>query len=156
MRIAIYHGFTIIHYEMLGYLIEYFLKSKIEINIYADLSLINDLEWYEYYNKLFNIEMKWYKCNTFNPNNYDYIILLTDDDYSFKEEWINKEKLIIIDHSAYIRRANDNALARIGTRFFSNRPLCQWALPCYNGISKINKIKYLEKEDKINDKLKPS
>jgi hypothetical protein len=150
MRIAIYHGFTIIHYEMLGYLIEYFLKSKIEINIYADMSIINDLEWYEYYNKLFNIEMKWYSCNNFNPNNYDYIILLTDDDYSFKEEWINKDKIIIIDHSAHIRRANNNVLERIGTRFFSNRPSCKWALPCYNGISKINKIKYLENEDKIN------
>ena len=153
MKIAVYHGFKIIHYEMIGYIIEYFLKSKIDIDIYADSKLINDLEWQEYYNKLFSINMNWINCNSFNPENYNYIILLTDDDYSFKEEWLikyGKNKVIIIDHSAYIRRAESNVLARIGTRFFSNRPSCLWALPCYYGISKKNKIEYLNNSNEIN------
>ena len=87
MKIAIYHGFKIIHFEMLGYLIEYFLKSKINIDIYADNININDLEWNEYYDKAFNINMNWIDCKIFNHEQYNYIILLTDDDFSFKEEW---------------------------------------------------------------------
>ena len=153
MKIAIYHGFEIIHFEMLGYLIEYFIKSKINIDIYADSININDLEWNEYYDKAFNINMNWIDCNIFNHEQYNYIILLTDDDYSFKEEWLikyGKDKVIIIDHSAHIRRAEGNVLARIGTRFFSNRPSCLWALPCYNGINKKNKIDYLNKLNNIN------
>jgi len=153
MNIAVYHGFKIIHYEMLGYIIEYFLKSKINIDVFADTSLINDLEWEEYYNKLFNINLKWLNCDKFNPENYQYIILITDDDYSFKEEWLikyGKNKVIIIDHSANIRRAENNVLARIGTRFFSKRPSCDWSLPCYYGITKIQKKNIIITNDKIN------
>ena len=150
MKIAIYHGLKMIHNEMLGYLIEYFIYSNKDIDIYADSVYILNLEWNEYYNKLFNINKQWLACNTFNPHNYDYIILVTDDDYSFLDEWFIKDKVIIIDHSAHIRRFSNNILNRIGTRYFNMRPTCLWALPCYNGISKSNKIEYLKKTDNIN------
>ena len=70
MNIAIYHGLPIIHYEMLGYLIEYFLISKIKINIYAHIS-----DWKEYYEKLFQINMIWNTPIKFDPNNYDLILM---------------------------------------------------------------------------------
>ena len=151
MKIAIYHGFDIIHFEMLGYLIEYFLKSKINIDIYAPLTNIINNEWRDYYDYLFKTLIVWHNPLLFNPEDYDLIFLLTDDDLSFKEDWLIKygnDKVIMIDHSGKIRR--NNAFYRIGTRFFSFRPECSWALPCYYGIDKKDKLKYLENSDKIN------
>ena len=151
MNIAVYQGFDIIHFEVLGYLIEYFIKSKININIYAHTNNLINIEWKNYYNTLFKTEMIWTNPYNFNPEIYDLIFLLTDDDFSFKEEWLIKygnEKVIMIDHSGKIRR--NNAYYRIGTRFFSNRPECAWALPIYTGILKKDKKKYLENINEIN------
>jgi len=143
MNIAIYHGLPIIHYEMLGYLIEYFLISKIKINIYAHIS-----DWKEYYEKLFQINMIWNTPIKFDPNNYDLIFLLTDDDITFKNEWLDINKIVIIDHTYTMRR--ENGFYRFGTRFYSGKPNHEWAIPCYNSITIDEKYKYLENCSNIN------
>jgi hypothetical protein len=146
MKLAIYHGFESIHYEMLGYFIEYILHTKVDIDIYSHILL----DWKEYYEDLFNIKLHWNNPNLFNPELYDLIFLLTDDDYSFKNEWLEKygtSKVISIDHCGTIRRGN--MLDRISTRSFARRPTCKWALPCYYGISKSDKKLLLD-----NDKIK--
>ena len=151
MKIALYHGFTDIHFEMLGYFLEYIKYSNVIINIYSISDNIIGKEWKEYYEKLFNINLNWINLSLFNPYNYDLIILLTDDDKTFKEEWLlefGKNKVICIDHCGLIRR--DNMMLRIGTRFFNSRPNTLWALPCYFGINKINKNKILEDTKKIS------
>jgi hypothetical protein len=150
MKIAIYHGFTEIHFEMLGYFIEYIKYSNININIYA---LCNDigLSWKEHYNNIFKINLNWINPYYFNPHIYDLIILLADDDLSFKEEWLlefGNRKVICIDHCGLLRR--NNVMERIGTRFFARRPNTHWALPCYYGISKYEKSNLLEKNSSIN------
>lgn len=150
MKIALYHGFYNIHFEMLGYFLEYSKYSNITINIYAIDYNKDGTEWKEYYNKLFNMDFIWYNPINFNPNNYDIIILLTDDDKSFKDEWIDlfgKDKIICIDHCGLIRRPN--IINRIATRFFARRPNCPWALPCYYGISKYEKQILLNNSNKI-------
>jgi hypothetical protein len=154
MHIAIYSSFTEIHYEMFGYLIDYFISSKINFNIYAPVNKIG-LEWKLFYENLLNNKLNWYSPLEFNPEKYDLIILLTDDDYGFKEEWIQQygtSKIICIDHWAKIRRKPNNGdfLARIGTRFFNERPTCEWALPCYQIINKIQKLDCLKTTNKIN------
>jgi hypothetical protein len=53
-----------------------------------------------------------------------------------------------IEHIDYIRRVE--VYERIGTRFFFNRPECNWALPCFNAMDKDNKINILKNENKIN------
>lgn len=136
---------------MLGYLLEYFYSSSIPLNIYAHNILIESKEWNEYYSKLFKREIIWYVPTLFNPENYDLIILLTDDDINFKEEWLEQygpKKIVMIDHHCTIRR--NHAMFRIGTRFFSNRPNCKWALPCYNVIKKHTKEELLSNEDRIH------
>jgi hypothetical protein len=151
MNIAIYHGFTDIHYEMLGYFIEYMKYSNINFNIYALSTNKTGLEWYNFYCKKFNLLLEWKNPSLFNPYIYNFIILLTDDDLSFKNEWLvefGKEKVICIDHHCTIRREYE-MLYRIGTRFFYNRPYLDWIIPCYYGITKNNKEIILNQSSKI-------
>ena len=150
MKIALYHGFSEIHFEMLGYFIEYIKHSNININIYA---LCNDigLSWKEHYDNTFKTNLNWNNPSYFNPYIYDLIILLTDDDKSFKEDWLiefGDKKVICIDHCGLIRR--NNVMERIGTRFFARRPNTNWALPCYYGISKYDKYNLLKNNISIN------
>lgn len=153
MNISIFSSFTEIHFEMLGYLIDYFTSSKINFNIYAPISETG-LQWKLFYESLFNISINWFSPLTFNPLNYDLIFLLTDDDYGFSEEYINNyaSKIVCIDHWGNIRRKPNNCdfFARIGTRFFNNRPQCDWALPCYQIINKLDKSNCLNNTNKIN------
>ena len=147
MKVSIFNGFNF-HYEMFGYVIDYF-KSNILLDIYTPISNIS-IEWKEYYENVFNFKLNWYNVNDYDPNNYDYIILLTDDDYSFKEEWLkdHSTKIICIDHHASIRR--ENVSYRIGTRYFNLRPQCNWALPSYQIINIEEKKKILKENNKIN------
>jgi hypothetical protein len=164
MKIAIYQGF-LFHYEMLGYILEYFLNSKIvpfdQIDIYCwdDISIygINDnssngKEWKELYETIFNIKLNFIEPIKINPDNYDVIILVTDDDNTFKQEWLDKigeTKIICIDHNAERITPPEN-MTRLGVRFFYHRPKCLWAIPVYQYINKLDKIKYLAQTDKIN------
>ena len=80
MTIALYHGFTEIHFEMLGYFIEYIKLNNINIDIYAISSNNTGSQWYKYYETLFSVTSVWKDPQDFNPTLYDLIILLTDDD----------------------------------------------------------------------------
>jgi hypothetical protein len=111
--------------------------------------------WVIYYEKLFNIKINWKHLLELDPEKYDLIILLTDDDIFFGstlpltdpkykiyknsneilekvKDWENKygeTKLISIEHFSTIRR--EKVFDRIGTRFFYHRPNCKWAIPTY-------------------------
>jgi hypothetical protein len=150
MKIAVWNGFDF-HYEMFGYILEYIKYTHIPMDLYVHIDMENCKEWIEIYKKIFNFKFNWIKITTHEIlSSYDLIILLTDDDETMPNEFINihgKDKIICIDHHTCIRR--ENMLERIGTRFFYNRPNCKWALPCYYGINKIDKIKLLENNDKI-------
>ena len=149
MSIAIYHGFSTFHYEMLGYLIDYFITTKISINIYSHNNIIS-LDWKEQYQKIFNVQINFLNPQDFNPDNYKLIILVTDDDNSFTNLWIEEHyhKIICIDHNSHLRRSNK--MYHLATRFFYERPSCDWALPCYQIINKINKQKLLNDNNKIH------
>ena len=163
MKIALFQGLVVIHNEMIGYIIEYLINSKYDFDIYAhvdftlynndktiveivykiiDNNIICDLcsEWKLYYETFFLQSLKWYAPLTFNPELYDLIFVLTDDDSAFHDEWLNNygHKIILIEHHNKIRRPQ-NIFNRIGVRFFNSRPLLKWILPCYNGISINNK-----------------
>jgi GR25 family glycosyltransferase involved in LPS biosynthesis len=147
MKVSIFNGFNF-HYEMIGYVIDYF-KSNILLDIYTPISNIS-IEWKEYYENVFNIKLNWYNVNDYDPANYDNIILLTDDDYSFKEEWLKNHstKIICINHNgSRIRRRTSY---HIGTRYFNLRPQCNWAIPSYQIINIEEKKKILKENNKIN------
>ena len=155
MRIAVYHGLDYIHYEMLGYILEYikyintnYKIKNLKFNIYAKL-INSGLDWLIYYNNNLNINISWIDPNLFNPNNYEYIILLTDDDMTFNNEWLIKynDKIITINHFHKNRRILTKY--NIGTRFFITNPNQEYILPSYMGISYNNKKKILL-QNKIN------
>jgi GR25 family glycosyltransferase involved in LPS biosynthesis len=129
MKIAIFNGFNF-HFEMFGYIIDYCLKRNIQLDIYTQIEL--DLGWLSFYkNKIIKdskdiaiIKASFYPSN----NNYDHIILTTDDDRFFPDMLIN-EKFICIDHYHKIRRFT--VPYHITTRNFHSRKICDWALPVY-------------------------
>ena len=129
MKIAIYNGFPF-HYEMFGYIIDYCKNKNIELDIYTETA--HEMGWLKYYIINYNKYVKFFSLTNFNPdNNYNKIILTTDDDFKFKEDWINK-KTICIDHHHTNRRPN--VPIHISTRYFYTRPLCEWVLPVYRLI----------------------
>lgn len=151
MKIAIYQGFLYIHYEMLGYILEYFIQSNLSFDLYCPDESVGK-EWKDFYENTFNVKLNFINPTLINPENYDLIFLITDDDYSFQQKWLDEvgeKKVVCIDHSAHVRRQPNNML-RLSTRFFYNRPQCLWALPVYTYINKLDKIKYLAQTDRIN------
>ncbi len=152
MKVSVFHGFLDIHYEMLGYLIEYLLNNNIEYSIYCPNSNIS-FEWIQFYNNIFKTKLNWKNMVDFNEKNYDYIILATDDDKYYIQNYhlfskICNKKIICIDHHYYIRNAS--VYYRISTRFFKNKFDNKWILPCYNGIKRNYKKNIIENNNQIN------
>jgi hypothetical protein len=151
MKVCIFQGLEIYHYEMIGYLAEYFINNNIHFEIISNKNEIS-LEWENYYNLLFNKNINWIQLLEFDHTKYNYIFLTSDDDPNYKINHhifndICFEKIICIDHHYLIR--NFDVFNRISVRFFINRPKDQWILPCYNGISKQDKQKLINNENKI-------
>jgi len=151
MKVCIFQGLEIYHYEMIGYLAEYFINNDIFFEIIANKNNIS-IQWQNYYNSLFNRNLSWIFLLDFEYDSYDYIFLLSDDDpnyignyHIFKD--ICSKKIISIDHHYLIR--NNDMYSRISVRFFNNRPENKWILPCYNGISKYNKQQILNSQNNI-------
>lgn len=151
-NIAVYHGLTLTHYEMLGYIYDYMIYKQCNMQIFASaIEGSIGYYWKEYYNKVFNKDITWTEPEKINPYMFNIIILLTDDDMTFKDEWlrdIGLQKVICIDHCGLVRR--NNVMERICTRNFSYRNnSCLWALPSYTGITKEEKLKLLNTNKKI-------
>ena len=148
-KIAIFQGYPRIHFEMLGYAIEYCITLGFNYNIYAN----KFMDWKEFYEKNFNINKEWKRPDDFNPDNYDYIFLITDDDPFFSDLWIRRcgiQKVICIDHMVATTRRED-VIKHISTRFSKMYPMEICALPTYTIINTpIEKNNIILKTDKIN------
>lgn len=147
MNIAIFHGLPNMHYEVLGYIIDYFSKiNYINVNYYFNPIDTEKNEWIKIYETLFNININWSSINDFNPDNYDLIFLLTDDDKYFKSEWYIKygeSKVVSINHLD-INRSGYQVLYNLHLRHINTKLLNNWALPCYLGINKLDKLNLIE------------
>ena len=129
MKIAIFNGFNF-HFEMFGYIIEYCLLKNFKLDIFTPFEL--DLGWLSFYQKFLIKDNKDITIKNVKEypikNDYDHIILTTDDDRFFPDMLIN-EKFICIDHYHKIRRFN--VPYHITTRKFPSRKFGDWALPVY-------------------------
>jgi hypothetical protein len=127
---------------MFGYIIDYCVSKNIELDIYTETT--NNMEWLKFYlltfpSKSFTLK----KLSSYQPNNqYSKILLLTDDDFMFKNSWINN-KLICIDHFQKNRRPQINT--HIGVRYFVNRPYLDYC-------SQVYKIIDIETKKRISSK----
>ena len=137
-KIAIYNGFSF-HYEMFGYIIDYCKTKNYDLTIYSD----DNLGYKDHYKTLFSIN-DYRDVSLFysERQNYDFIFLMTDDDWSYKTD--DTKKTICIDH--YYKIRNHVFENRIATRPFSVEHYRKWALPVYpikninemNGVNEIN------------------
>ena len=153
MNIAIFHGVLDMHCEVLGYLIDYFCKIKnnsIKVNYYFNPDDNEKIEWLKVYNNIFNININCLNIHNFNPDNYDLIFLVTDDDYCFKNEWFvtHKSKIISINHTSS-NRHNYKVLLDLHLRYINTRPDNIWTMSCYQGINKVDKLKLISNSKKI-------
>lgn len=141
--IAIYHGFTEFHYECIGYLIDYCNQRELDYVIYANIHDIQSESWKRWYDETFYTNHRWRNPQDFNIDAHERVYLVTDDDWSFKDEWFQRasNKIICIDHSFANRR--QNVTFRVGTRYFPNEPGKQWALQIYQGVSFFEKTYFL-------------
>jgi hypothetical protein len=148
MRIAIYQGFSDIHFCIIGYLIEYLLTNNIEFDIFAN----EFIDWKEYYEMIFKFNKEWIHPSLLNIDEYDFIILVTDDDYSFSQYLIDNysNKIIVLEHLRSPIPRRPNLVNRIYLRYNSKFPNDMYALPCYNAISNNYKKQIINNSSKIN------
>jgi hypothetical protein len=142
-----------IHYECLGYLIDYSLyylnmniPSQATKNLFIYIQHYDDVEfinWKIFYNKLFNLtDENWRRSEQFDNDNIDILFLATDDDFGFKIEWINKYKIISIGHCTARQIYNDTSnFLNIYTRYskFSNKENENWCFPVFEAVSRDEK-----------------
>lgn len=104
IRIAIYHGFPDIHFEMLGYVIKYCLCSGKDFTVFANSGSKMANMWKTFYDDVFGY-MEWVPTLSYNPTTYDHVILLTDDDPIYANSHGSKErnKVLTINHCHDVR-----------------------------------------------------
>jgi len=148
MKIAIFNALHS-HHELYGYIIHYCILKKHSLAIFCNCN--TDQGYIDFFNNFFinnNIEYKNVSDFESKKHNYDSIILLTDDDWSFQiNDNETNNKTICIDHFYKIR--NPIFEKRIAIRPFSNEYYRNWALPIYPLINSGKKKELIEK-DKCN------
>ena len=130
------------HHEMFAYVLDYFKASKKQIDIYTNKT--NDYGWLKFYEKKFSV-ISWFPISFFNPDAYDYVFLLTDDDHGYKPFWNDKTRVIVVEHDGK-RKLDHRSFFTIQTRQFKlrNPPSDPntWVLPVWNN-------EFYEKFDKL-------
>lgn len=132
-NIIAYNGLPF-HYEMFGYVIDYCKARNARLTIYSESK--NENGWFDLYKTMFSdypVTIKNYR--DFEPSvcdNSNALFLLTDEDYTFKNEWftIIKIPIITIDHLDSLRRSNSPF--NIGTRPFPARQYLPYVIPTFN------------------------
>lgn len=123
-RIAIFNGFPF-HYEMFGCVLEYLTSRNITFDIFSETR--NEMGWIKVYESRFgNIEFRNFR--EYNPHNYDYVFLLTDDDPHYK--WSEGAKIIMFEHSGK-RNVMRKTHQRVQLRQYASRG-DTWFLPVWN------------------------
>ena len=133
MKVALFNGFPF-HYEMFAYVLDYCSNNSIKVDCYTNK--VNDLGWFNIFERDYNIK-SWYSINSFKPSEYDYVFLLTDDDYSYMPFWNKTTKVIVIEHCG-TRILNLPAYKILQTRQFKLRhppsdPM-SWVVPVWNNV----------------------
>jgi len=136
-NVAIFNGF-LFHYEMFGYIIHYCQRNQFKLTIYTENRF--DQGWFHFYSTLFKEGSQFIirPRHLFGAEHsqFDLVILTTDDDPHFKDEWVSP-KVVKINHINYERRFN--ILNAIYTRPSSN-VVSNWALPCFPIIDLAQKL----------------
>lgn len=129
-RIAIYNGFPF-HYEMFGTVLEFLTQRGYEFDLYSETR--DEMGWFAFYTRRFG-DLPFKPLAAFDDAHYDYVFLLTDDDFRYKYFW-TRAKVIMFEHSGR-RNTSRMTWRRFQTREFTQRvpPSSPdtWVLPVWN------------------------
>lgn len=132
MNICIFNSLAQ-HHEMFAHVLDYFKGKNKKIDVYTNIT--NNYGWLRFYEIQYGI-YQWYPILFFNPDAYDYVFLLTDDDHGYEPFWKNtKVRVIVIEHYSP-RELNNRAYLKLQTRKFVNRSPPShddtWILPVWD------------------------
>lgn len=96
MKIAVYNGFHF-HYETIGHVLEYCNLRGHELVVYSKTE--KNWGWFDHYG------ITPLSVEKYNHKDFDYVFLLTDDDWSFPVT--PDEKVVCIEHTSYQRRSGN-------------------------------------------------
>lgn len=154
MRFAIFNGFPF-HYEVFGGFIQYCKNFGHELTIFT--SKHNSDTWFSFYQTCFSpYSFTIRDMIEFTPveyNKHDFIIVTTDDDYAFRDQFMMlpdaQNKVISYDHSYRNRRPIIKK--HIGIRpYLRSRPEMKVFYPVYEMISKEEKYALLNSSKTIH------
>ena len=133
MKFCIFNSLSV-HYEMFSYILDYCKENNEKIDIYTNRE--NNYGWLDFYEKRYSIHT-WYPISFFDPNAYDYVFLLTDDDFYPYFDSSFTAKVIVIEHNG-MRQLPLNAFSFLQTRQFKLRnPQSNpntWIMPLWNNV----------------------
>ena len=120
------------HHEMFAYVLDYFVKRKMPIDTYTNTT--NNYGWLQFYERAFSV-ITWFPISFFNPNAYDYVFVLTDDDNGYTPFWNSTARVIVVEHNGK-RQLKLNSYYTLQTREFKLRSPpsdpATWVLPVWN------------------------
>ena len=96
MKVAVYNGLPC-HYDTIGHISEYCKLRGHELTVYSKTE--KSWGWFDYYG------ISPLPVEQYTHKEFDYVFLLTDDDWSFP--LTPDEKIICIEHTTYQRRSGD-------------------------------------------------
>jgi len=141
-EILIYNGFPF-HYEMIGFILDFCNKNKIIATVIN--RTIND-EWLELYKQkyVFNSLPELPSCD--NLKRFIFVLVLTDDDPTFPESYINNNNNIVcIDHMNINRRPSIKCHIPISA---FEPSATNYALPIFDFIDYETKMNKLSQHNK--------
>lgn len=117
---------------MFAHVLDYFKERGLQLDIYTNTT--NQYGWLDFYEKRFSVTA-WFPISFFNPDAYDYVFLLTDDDKGYAPFWNDKTRVIVTEHNAK-RQLDLRSYFTIQNRQFKlrNPPSDPntWILPVWN------------------------
>jgi len=132
IKILVYNGFPF-HYEMLGFILDFGKKYNIDIDVVNIVNNDDFKEWLVFYKMFYDFNI-YYTLPEYRDH-YALILLLTDDDYSFDDIYINNT-VACINHTYQNRRPK--IINQISITNFHNQKL--FLFPVFDAIDYKSKL----------------
>lgn len=139
-KILLYNDFNF-HNEMFGFMLEYCKDREYTPDVYFKYDY---LSYFNFYQTFFNFNI----IKSFDHNEYDMVVVLTDSDWSYKKEWIN-DKTICIDHWYQLRNKlikHHIPISQFRSPYYKEN----FIIPTYNSIDILHYKKLVKKIDSID------
>jgi hypothetical protein len=146
LKFIAFNGFPF-HYEMIGLILDFCKTYEFEITI---VNKNPDLSWIRVYQQKYSFQiMQSIPPKHILTTNYDYIILLTDDDIHFPDSDIIPSKTYCFDHHINNRRPCIPIEHHIPIFPFATKNIISYSLPIFQYID------YSSKQDMLKKNTRP-